>query len=194
MWFASKPQLPEGTAVDEQLAKLGISPSSLDYVILTHMDIDHCSGLRLVKDAKKILISEDEQSAIKSRQVRYAHKPFSGISIETIVYEENESLPFGKSWDVFGDGTVLVVATPGHSQGSLSIKVTNGDNYALIVGDTGYNSESWTKLNLPGPVYSKNDMLISLKWVASHLNDERCKAILCAHDPSEKTKQQMLKI
>jgi N-acyl homoserine lactone hydrolase len=52
LWITSKPRLPEGTAVDEQLAALGLKPEDLDYVLMTHMDIDHDSGLRLIRDAK----------------------------------------------------------------------------------------------------------------------------------------------
>jgi len=194
MWIASKPHLPEGESIDEQLGRLGFSPGDIDYVILTHMDIDHDSGLRLVKAAKKILISEDEFKAINSHQVRYVKKPYAGIPIDTINYDETGFGPFGESWDIFNDGTVLVVATPGHSQGSLSFKVTNGKEYVLIVGDTGYNMESWENLSLPGPLYSGEEMLTSLKWVASHLDDRNCRAILCSHDPSDQTKQQIIEI
>lgn len=52
-YFVSPGFLPEGEAVTEQIAKLGYKPEDIDYVILTHMDIDHAGGLRLVKDAKK---------------------------------------------------------------------------------------------------------------------------------------------
>ena len=194
IWITSKPQLPEGEAIDEQLSKLGFTPGEIDYVILTHMDIDHDSGLRLVKDAKKILISPEEYQGLKSRQCRYVKRPYAGIPIETIKYEDTNIGPFGRSWDVFADGTVQVVATPGHSQGSLSVKVSNGSEYVLIVGDTGYNTDSWIKLNLPGPLYSKEDMLTSLKWVATCLYDKHCRAVLCAHDPSSQTGPQIIEI
>ena len=59
LWFASKPILPPGEAVNEQLKSLGYQPSDLDFVILSHMDVDHVSGLRLVKDAKKIYASRE---------------------------------------------------------------------------------------------------------------------------------------
>ena len=61
MWFASKPKLLPGEAVDERLAALGIQPEELHTVLLTHMDIDHDSGLRLVQRARRIVISPEEQ-------------------------------------------------------------------------------------------------------------------------------------
>ena len=40
------------STIDEQLQQLGISPATLDYVLLSHLDCDHANGLRAVKDAK----------------------------------------------------------------------------------------------------------------------------------------------
>lgn len=53
-------KVENGQAIDEQLMKIGIKPSDLDYVLLSHLDCDHVNGLELVKDAKHILVSKDE--------------------------------------------------------------------------------------------------------------------------------------
>jgi len=186
MWFASKPNLPAGQAIDEQLDAMGVKPAQLDYVILTHMDIDHDSGLRLVKDAKRILISPEEEKAIHSTQVRYVRRPWKDISIQTIPFQLDQKAPHGQSWDVFGDKTVIVFSMPGHSQGSVVIKIQEGGNFVLIVGDTGYNCNSWEQLKLPGPVYDKNKMRTSLRWVQTERLKSDCVAVLAAHDPEEK--------
>lgn len=39
---------------------MNIQTKDLDYVILTHLDCDHANGLELVKDAKYIIVSNDE--------------------------------------------------------------------------------------------------------------------------------------
>ena len=69
LYMASKPKLPEGKAINEQLSKLGIDTKDLNYVFLTHMDCDHASGIRLVKDAKKIMISEEEFKSVKKGNI-----------------------------------------------------------------------------------------------------------------------------
>lgn len=59
--------LPAGEAIDEQMqSRLGLKPEDLDYVLLTHLDCDHANGLRLVRDAKRILVSEDEMKGATS--------------------------------------------------------------------------------------------------------------------------------
>jgi N-acyl homoserine lactone hydrolase len=155
MWFASKPRLPAGAAADEQLAAAGLAPKDLAYVLMTHMDIDHDSGLRLVRDAKQILVSPPEWAAFHSGQVRYAKRPWQGIPLGQMPLKSDPAAPFGQSWDVWGDGSVVVLLTPGHTQGSVSIRVSGENGFALLVGDTGYNRSSWEGLRLPGPVYDQ---------------------------------------
>lgn len=74
LWFASKPVLPPGEAVNEQIERLGYHTSDLDYVILSHMDVDHVSGIKLVSDAKKIYASAEELAASRTNQARYCNK------------------------------------------------------------------------------------------------------------------------
>jgi len=188
MWFASKPRLPEGAAADEQLAAAGLAPEDLDYVLMTHMDIDHDSGLRLVQAARRILVSPEEWAAVHSGQARYVKRPRKGVSIGLMPLKNDPNAPFGSSWDVWGDGSVTVFLTPGHTQGSVSIRVSGKNGFALIVGDTGYNRASWEDLRLPGPVWDKKAMRESLAWVQSMRRDPACLGILAAHDPEETRK------
>ena len=39
---------------------MGIKPTDLDYVLLTHLDCDHANGLRAMKDAKHIIVAQEE--------------------------------------------------------------------------------------------------------------------------------------
>ena len=186
MWFASKPRLPEGAAIDEQLAVLGLQPEDLDYVLMTHMDIDHDSGMRLVKSAKQIFVSPEEWDAVHSCQARYVERPWRNLPIGLMPLADDPAAPFGKSWDVYGDGSAKVLFLPGHSQGSVAIRVTGKNGFALLVGDTGYNCDSWEKLKLPGPVYDREAMKSSLKWVQNMRRNPRCIGVFAAHDPEEK--------
>jgi N-acyl homoserine lactone hydrolase len=186
LWFASRPRLPAGAAVDERLAALGLSPGDLDCVLLTHMDIDHDSGLRLVKEAGRILASSEELAAARSGQARYAKRPRRGIPIGRMPLGDDPGAPFGKSWDIFGDGSVRALLAPGHTPGSVVFEVSGENGFALIVGDVGYNGASWDELNLPGPVSDRAGMRASLAWVREMRRYPRCLAVLAAHDPDEK--------
>lgn len=188
MWFASKPRLPQGAAVDEQLAAGGLAPQDLAFVLMTHMDIDHDSGLRLVRAAKRILVSPEEWAALHSGQVRYVKRPWEKIPIGQMPLHSDPKAPFQKSWDVWSDGSMMVFLTPGHTQGSVCIRVSGEKGFVLLVGDTGYNRNSWESLRLPGPVFDSQAMRKSLAWVQQMRQDPRCLAVLAAHDPEETRK------
>ena len=54
------PWVEKGKTAAEQLAAMGIAPEDLSAVVLTHLDADHTSGLRSVKNAQRILLPEEE--------------------------------------------------------------------------------------------------------------------------------------
>lgn len=67
LYLINQGKVEKGKAIDEQLNKMGIKASDIDYVLLTHLDCDHANGLKLVKDAKNILVSNDELSMLKKQ-------------------------------------------------------------------------------------------------------------------------------
>lgn len=60
LYVTNQGRMENGAAIDEQLAALGIRPADLDLVLLSHLDCDHANGLKLVADAKQILVSKEE--------------------------------------------------------------------------------------------------------------------------------------
>ena len=81
---------------------------------------------------------------------------------------------------------------PGHSQGSMIVRVQGKERFVLIVGDTGYNRDSWDKLLLPGPVWDKEKMRISLAWVQNEMKKPECAGVLAAHDAGWDNKEIIL--
>lgn len=183
LWFASEPVIKEGEAVDQQLQQLGISQQNIDAILMTHLDCDHASGLLSLTGIRKIYVTKEEIAPDNLRNVRY-HKSFwKGISFSQYPMREDAAAPFGKSADLFEDGSVVVYFTPTHSAGSVMIKVTENDRFALFVGDNGYNRNSWEKLRLPGPIYSKENMRHALAYISEQSRRTECAGIYAAHDP-----------
>ena len=183
LWFASEPVMKEGQDVPAQLKNIGLKPEDLDAVLLTHLDCDHASGLIPLKNAKHVYCSEEEWRHAKTKDVRYKSSFWKGVHMETLHMKEDHSAPFGKSCDVFGDGSVIAVLTPGHSEGSTAYLIRGKTGYAAFIGDDSYNAHSWKELKLPGPVYDDVEMMKTLKWVQSLSHDQDCIGIYAAHDP-----------
>ena len=173
-YFASPGHLPEGEGIVEQLDRLGYKTSDLDACVLTHMDIDHAGGIGHVKEVKRILCSAAEWNAANKSNPRYLRRLWKGLSIETFPDSE---------YDLFGDGTVILIPMHGHSAGMTAVKITNGSEYVIIAGDAGYGRASWEEQILPGVEWNRREAKKSLVRLRAFGIDPRCKAILMTHDP-----------
>lgn len=183
LYHVNQGRVPFGAAVDEQLAAMGIEPSALDYVLLTHLDCDHANGLRAVKDAKHILCASEELAcARKNSLVRYKKKWWEGIDMETIKWNGTEG-PVGKSFDLFGDGSVKMINIPGHCDGLCAVKVANEEGrYVLLFSDGGYATKSWKEMITSGVLLDKRKQRQSLQWIREQSMDANCIESLATHD------------
>lgn len=135
-----KPKLT--TPVAEQLTAAGVPPSSLEAIVLTHAHWDHVSGLQhfpgtpvWVPKAELDFIGSGHRAAELARTLGVAN-------YRTYDFPHGEYLGFPRSWDVFGDGAVVLVPAPGHTPGSIAafVNTPDGRRYALV-GDTAWQAE-----------------------------------------------------
>lgn len=183
LWFASEPVMREEEAVPAQLAAMGLRPQDVDALVLTHLDCDHASGLVPLAGVRRVLCSRQEWEHAQTRDVRYNPRLWEGVAMETLAMTDMPAAPFGRGCDLFGDGSVRVVLTPGHSAGSVAVLARGETGYAAFVGDDSYNRRSWEELRLPGPLYDEQDMRRTLLWVRGLSRDPDCIGIYAAHDP-----------
>lgn len=181
----SSPVIKEGESIDCWLQELGLNASDIDYVFFTHLDFDHVSGTELISDAKNFMASEEEIKAANKGSVRYLKENWEMVDLNAFHYQMNGVGPAGRSFDLFDDGSVLLVSTPGHSCGHCSVKIT-GENrkYVIIGGDAAYLPESFSGQIIPG--FSVDDELAakSLKWLTKCREDLLCMGVFVNHDPT----------
>ena len=183
LYNVNQGQIPLGKAVDEQLEGMGIKPADLDYVLLTHLDCDHANGLRAVKDAKHIIVAQEElECARKNGFIRYKKKWWEGVDMHTIEWNGTEG-PAGKSFDLFGDGSVKMINIPGHCDGLCAVKITREDGkYVLLFSDGGYATKSWKEMITSGVSLDKDKQKKSLMWIREQSMDSNCMESLATHD------------
>lgn len=121
-------QAPASTLAG-QLAEKGLSVDDVDVAIVSHLHFDHCGGLVQVPNAR-VLVQEAEWVAA-----------FAGPLVDFGVFNPDDfdlghdrQLLVGEH-DVFGDGSVVVVPTPGHTAGHQSLLV---EGRLLLTGDACY--------------------------------------------------------
>lgn len=178
--------IEKGAAIDEQLAGMGLKTTDLDYVLLTHLDCDHANGLKQVADAKHILVSHAEMNFAKKKSfvnmVRYQRRWWDGMNLTLFDWNGSEG-PFRRSYDLFGDGSVVMVNIPGHSDGLCAVKIKNKeDKYALLFSDGGYATKSWKEMITSGVAEDKRQQYQSLVWIREQSMDANCIESLANHD------------
>jgi N-acyl homoserine lactone hydrolase len=116
------PQMTPDQAADKQLAKLGVKPDDIRYVILSCLLPDHAGGMTLFPNATFI---------VQFRELQEAFWPDKRVS-QGQAYHFRELLParelkylqlFDEDYDVFGDGTVQILFSPAHTRGEQALVV-----------------------------------------------------------------------
>jgi N-acyl homoserine lactone hydrolase len=139
---------PELT-VAAQLRALGIEPTEVPLVVMTHLHFDHASALADFP-AATVLVSEPEWLAANERgswlrgysraqldpQPSYRTLDFAlGSNAPSAARPRG---PFAQTLDLFGDGSFTLLFTPGHSRGHMSVILRLSSREALIAGDAVY--------------------------------------------------------
>lgn len=180
----SAPIIEANEGIDSKLKVVGLLPKNIDHVFISHMDFDHASGLRLVKEAKDIRCSEEEWIACNKFSLRYVDTWTGICNVDTFSYTQSGIGPVGRSYNVFGDGTLFLVHTPGHSQGQFSVMIRGKGGYVVLGNDAAYLPESFSKHKIPGFTVNNQLAAKSLDWLIQCKNDPSCLGVFVNHDPT----------
>jgi glyoxylase-like metal-dependent hydrolase (beta-lactamase superfamily II) len=186
-----RPTLPAGMAIHEQLAERGIRPEDLDIVLLTHFDPDHVAGIRHVKDAKRILVAEDEYfwNCRVVYQMRQPKSLFEGIPMEHYWYRGSDLGTNRWAYDLLGDNTILCVNIPGHTDGLCSVIVQNGEllehkrKFALLTSDAAFLPKNWEEDIIPGRGFDPTLQRKGVRWIKAQAAMDSCVGVFTSHDP-----------
>lgn len=185
LYMVNQGRIARGQAIDEQLSKMGMKPSDIDYVLLTHLDCDHANGLTQLKGAKHILVARDEMGNIRkglTERIRYQKRWWEGMDLELFDWNGTEG-PVGRSYDLFGDGSVVMVNIPGHCAGLCAVKIKNeAGKFVLLFSDGGYARKSWEQMITSGVCQDKKLQRQSLQWIREQSMLPECVESLANHD------------
>ncbi len=123
------------------LQRLGYRAEDIKTVLITHLHEDHLGELRSLRHAK-IIVSQDAWDA-KNLGIwlfREWSPCITGIvdKPELINYTSGRFHSFDKSQDVVGDGSIVLLPTPGHADGHFSVFVQMEGYQLLLVADAMY--------------------------------------------------------
>jgi glyoxylase-like metal-dependent hydrolase (beta-lactamase superfamily II) len=182
---AAAPGVPPERAVKvtlvEQLAQLKIKPEQIEYVGISHYHGDH-TGQAAAFPQATLLIGQGDWDVLKGPT---PSGTTNAAPLQHWLSGEGKSEPVAKDKDIFGDGTVVMLDTPGHTPGhhSLLVKLKEKGN-VLLTGDQAHFRENYESNGVPTFNFNRADTLASFdrfKQLAKNLNA----TVIIQHDPRD---------
>ena len=156
------PNVAPKESIVDQLAKLGLKPEQVKYVGISHYHADH-TGQVASFPKSTLLIGAREWDAIT------APKPATGVNFrpfEGWIKGEGKVEPQELDKDVFEDGSVIVLRTPGHTPGHQALMVKLAQTGAVIIsGDAVHFQENYSAFGVPGFNYDRAQTVASMERI-----------------------------
>ena len=182
-------ELDAGSDVSSQLRERGISPNDISVVAMTHLHSDHASAISEFPEATFVVSAPEWKEATENPKTingyRPAHYDFA-FDFCTVDFDREgiESYgPFGRTFDLFGDGSVRLVFTPGHTHGHMSVIVRLPRRDFVVVGDVAYTWRQFKGGPEPYRVADRHNWRRSLKEMQAYRKAYPYALIVPGHDP-----------
>ena len=149
-----------GEEVSARLKALGRDPADIDVIINSHLHFDHVGGNAQIPNATMLLQKREWEAGMDpdiAAARGFNRREFDvGHKVKTIAGEH----------DVFGDGRVVCLPTPGHTPGHQSLKLRLDSGEVVLAADACYFCRTLKERRLPQRVYDAAQMHASLDRLA----------------------------
>lgn len=165
----------------EQLAGIGVDPAKVQHVAFSHTHGDHVGNGNLFTGAT-LYIQQPEYDAA------FGPEAESKWNFETQNYDQlrsNRIVKLNGDYDVFGDGSVVILSTPGHTPGHQSLLVRLPKRGPVILsGDAVHLQENWRERRVPSFNFNREQSLASMDKIAGVIAKTRAE-LWINHDKAQ---------
>jgi N-acyl homoserine lactone hydrolase len=180
---------PEQALATQLREQKGIEPHDVRVAIMTHLHMDHASAISEFTSATFVLGMGEWRAFHSSRfalngyvrhhvqhAVEYKEVPYDSPVIDSYG-------TFGRSFDLFGDGSVRLVYTPGHSHGHQSVILRLKDREVLVTGDAIYYLATLDDERRDGAMADEHKWRRSIGEIRLYRRENPGALIIPVHDP-----------
>lgn len=185
-----EPNMTPDDAIDVQLGKIGVKPDDVKYVVVSHMHLDH--GGNVAKFPNSTLVIQNDEIEFSM----FPDEPFAGSFIpgDTFALRSKvgtktpgavKMVRLDGDMDLFGDGSLMVHRSRGHTKGSqMMIVRLPKTGTVVLTGDSAYFRENVEKNILPNLVlaYDPAGIAKGYEWIRAVVANENGQ-FFTAHDP-----------
>ncbi len=167
-----------GEELSARLQAVHIDPTSVDKIVFSHLHFDHCGGTELVPNAQ-IIVQEAEWTAGHHAKM-IEHEVYSPADFDL----GHDVLQVTGTHDVFGDGSVVCIPTPGHTAGHQSLRVNLASGPVVLTGDCVYWEDVLDNMLLPPFAFDYDVQLESMRHLQALRDQDGCR-LLFGHDEAQ---------
>ena len=168
----------------EQLATIGLRPNDVTYVALSHTQGDHIRNVRLFPNSTVLMqlaeyewISTPDGPNDNVNQLKALARKLMGTPKHLKLLDGDT--------DVFGDGGVTLVSTPGHTPGSESLMLhLKNSGFIILSGDVVHLEENFEKDTVPSLNTDEAASIASMERIKRMIATYKAKLFI-NHDKAE---------
>ena len=166
--------------LDKQIEGVGYKTSDVKYVILSHSHLDHSGGLTYFPNAKFL---------VGAKELQYAYWPdpdrrWAFILDDFLPTRGYDWLELGQDFDLFGDGALRFLYTPGHTPGECTLVVNLPNRQIVLPGDTVHLRAALDQEATMGADVDPVAAVLSLRRIKA-LRDLHGATVWITHDPDD---------
>jgi N-acyl homoserine lactone hydrolase len=168
--------------IAELLAQINVKPDQVKFVGISHFHADHSGQLAPFANAT-LLIGKGDWDGIN------ANPPMAGANVagfkEWMGATTRKVKPLTADEDVFGDGSVLIFRTPGHTPGHTAVLVRLKEKGPVVLlGDAAHFHENYESNGVPGFNFDRAQTIASLERIKAIERNLKATVII-QHDPRD---------
>jgi len=167
--------------IAESLTELGLKISDIGKIGISHNHFDHIGQANVFKDAALLTGAPDFDAFFASEEVA------EGLHPEFLSeWADGENVKkLSEDYDVFGDGSVVMLSMPGHTEGHMSLQVNLKNTGPVILsGDLYHFRDNYEHGRMPDFNWSREETLASFKRMEKLLEDTGARFVI-QHDPED---------
>jgi glyoxylase-like metal-dependent hydrolase (beta-lactamase superfamily II) len=181
-----------GAAAASQLAADGVAVSDLRFVLMSHLHGDHAGGLAALsrRGALHIALTPDEwQAANRSNRAfsgYIASQLSASYDVELLPMDRAVTMPIlGRCLDLFGDGAIWIVATPGHTRGEISVLLNAEGGPIFLTFDAAHLAANIERRVRPGFAVDDDAATASVDRIADFAKAFPRAKLVYGHEPTQ---------
>lgn len=163
--------------VAAKLESVGVRPSDVTHTVVSHLHFDHAGGLACLPDTRLVVQASEWAAGADPKQIE------RGIYQPDDYDLGHDRQEIDGHHDLFGDGAVRCLPTPGHTVGHQSLVVELPSGPVVMCGDCVYTEQLLDEMRTPGFGHDRDEQMRSMQTLRELRDDGH--RLLYGHDADQ---------